>query len=470
MKKRIFIIALSLLTAAPALAQRRTTSPSNHLANASDSLSYALGFLAGNELADKYLELIEEIDFSVYQRSFQQALAGETGWLDGNKLREYVEERFNASRRAMYQSNIEAGERLLAANRLDPQIHETASGLQYRIVEPGRDPNERPRPYDDMHITYTGKTTDGEVFTSGEDEYSYPASEDTPGMTEGTQLMSPGARYIFYMPADLAYGEEGNGALKPYSVAVYEVYMNSMTRDHNYYDEDPDTVIDMNTWSEDGESDTGGSDSADDLEAVVRPAGDYTATTLANLNLNVSVNGYDRGDIEKIYQVEGFTIVMTGDRTIVLDSENREVFRNTLDEEDNSYDGYYLTEYRAADGTGPVFLVLDIGFDSGSYYGGMLYTIENGAFRQTDKYLALVNEEGGNGRLSPVLNLYRNDGAVEFRFDTDEMEFDPIGIWFSSTVTVSGADFWYVYRDGQITEAGPYTQLSSFRNKMAGGE
>jgi FKBP-type peptidyl-prolyl cis-trans isomerase len=455
MNKHVFILAASLLLTVPALAQRRTASDqsADRLTTGPDSLSFALGYLTGKELIDEYPELMGEIDFAVFQHAFEQKLNGQADWLDDEKINSYIEEYFDAKRKALYQANIEAGERFLAQNRLDPVVTETASGLQYRIVTPGRDENERPRPYDDIHITYTGKTLDGEVFTSGDDEYSYPASEND-GLEEGLQLMSPGAKYIFYIPSELAFGEEGEGGLKPYSVAIYEVEMDSMTRDHEYYDEEEDAVVDIASWSEENGL-------SDDTRAHVRPAGDYTATQLEDCHLSISVNGYDSGDIVKTYRVEGFTLATTEDKAIVLDADGREVFRGTLDEESNSYDSYYLTEFRAGDGAGPLFLVLDFGFDGGSYYGSMLYTIENDEFRQTDKYLALVNNEGGSERLSPILSLQRSDEGVEFRAASTELNYDPI----SDTQSVSGEDLWYVYRNGQITEAGPYTTLNRFRNR-----
>jgi len=459
MKKQLIILTLALACVAPAAAQRSGTSAQsgNRLAGSRDSLSFSLGYLLGSRLASEHPEGVGEIDFTVFQRAFQEAIGGGSDWIDRNKIEQYVDKYYAARRRALYAGNIEAGERFLAENGNDPEVFVTPSGLQYRIVSPGRDAGDRPRPYDDMHITYTGKLLDGTVFVSGDNEYSYPASEDADGMTEGTQLMSPGARYIFYIPADLAFGdggrEFGDGYVPPHSVVIYEVYMNSMERDHGYYDEDEDTEVDMDNWSAENGA-------ASDTEAVVFEAGDYTATRLPNLRLEVDIDGYSSDEIVKTYQTEGFTIVATGDKAIVLDQDGNEVFRHWFDEENNNYDGHYLTEYRALDGAGPVFLVLDIGFGGGSYYGGMLYVIENGTFRQTDKYLALVNEDGGD-RLTPILTLHRAEDGVEFRFDSDKIRFDPIG----DTMTLSGEDFWYVYCDGQITEAGPATTLSRFRNR-----
>lgn len=243
MKKQIVILSILLLAVAPSFGQRRTQQQSGaQLTTTPDSISYALGFLFGSRITDTYPELEDELDFTVFQRAAQEALGGTLNWLDEDKLNEYVDNYFAAKRRAMWMPNIEAGERFLAENRRDPEVRVTASGLQYKVIQPGRDNNEHPREYDDMHITYSGKTLDGEEFISGENEYSYPASE-IDGLNEGTQLMSSGAKYIFYIPAELAYGEEGSGKLKPYSVAIYEVEMISMTRDHNYYEEEEEDAV-----------------------------------------------------------------------------------------------------------------------------------------------------------------------------------------------------------------------------------
>ena len=449
MKKRVFILStLLLLMAAPSFAQRRAQN-ANRLVTPSDSVSYALGFLAGNNIAENYPELEDELKQTIFQQALEDGLNGRGVWMDTYKIERYLRDYFAAKRKIMWQGNIETGRRFLEENKLDPEVHVTSSGLQYKIVRPGDDDNERPRPYDDMVITYTAKTIDGQVFDSEEKDYTYPATLND-GLEEGTQLMSPGAKYIFYMPYELAYGEEGKGRLTPYSTAIYEVEMISMTRDHNYYDEDEEDYVSFGH-------------SSDDSEPQVREAGDYTMTMLPNLNLNVSVNGYEPGEIVKTYQSEGFTIVMTEDKTIVLDSENREIFRNKLDEESNSYDSYYLAELRANDGRGPVFLVLDMGFTWGNYFGSMLYIIEDGQFREANKFLNLV-AGGGEiddeyGRLSPVLNLRRNGERVEFHFDSSKLAFNPAG----TETPLAGDDFYYTYENGNITEDGPATALRSFR-------
>lgn len=72
-------------------------------------------------------------------------------------------------------------------------------------------------------VNYRGSLIDGTEFDSGE-AVSFPLDHVIPGWTEGLQLMKEGAKYRFFIPADLAYGERGaGGRIPPNAALIFDV-------------------------------------------------------------------------------------------------------------------------------------------------------------------------------------------------------------------------------------------------------
>jgi FKBP-type peptidyl-prolyl cis-trans isomerase len=68
---------------------------------------------------------------------------------------------------------------------------------------------------------------DGKVFDSSVERGSpaqFPLNQVIKGWTEGIQLMSVGSKYKFWIPSDLAYGDQGGGGvIKPGAMLIFEV-------------------------------------------------------------------------------------------------------------------------------------------------------------------------------------------------------------------------------------------------------
>lgn len=117
------------------------------------------------------------------------------------------------------------GEKFLADNAQREGVVVTESGLQYEVIAEGKGP--KPTAEQTVKVHYTGTLIDGTVFDSSV-ERGEPAefilNRVIPGWTEGVQLMSKGAKYKFYIPYNLGYGERGAGEnIPPYSTLIFEV-------------------------------------------------------------------------------------------------------------------------------------------------------------------------------------------------------------------------------------------------------
>lgn len=114
--------------------------------------------------------------------------------------------------------NKKKGQEFLAKNKSNPKVKTTASGLQYEVLQE-RDGKTKPKASDVVQVKYTGKLLDGTVFDSTDKNGGAPADINLgaviKGWTEGIQLMSKGSKYRFYIPSELAYGDQGAGDAIP---------------------------------------------------------------------------------------------------------------------------------------------------------------------------------------------------------------------------------------------------------------
>ncbi|MES2997209.1 MAG: FKBP-type peptidyl-prolyl cis-trans isomerase [Verrucomicrobiota bacterium] len=100
----------------------------------------------------------------------------------------------------------------------------TSSGLASKILKPGTG-DKKPSASDTVTVHYSGWTTDGNLFDSSVKRgqpTSFPLNGVIPGWTEGLQLMAVGEQRRFWIPANLAYGENPGGG-RPGGLLVFDV-------------------------------------------------------------------------------------------------------------------------------------------------------------------------------------------------------------------------------------------------------
>lgn len=119
----------------------------------------------------------------------------------------------------------------LSENAEQEDVEVTESGLQYRILEEGD--GEKPTQFSDVTLEYTGTFIFGDEFDTSRDSEA-PASLNVNGVidgfAEGLRLMNEGARYEFFIPADLAYGNEPpqQSPIYPGATLIFDVELISV--------------------------------------------------------------------------------------------------------------------------------------------------------------------------------------------------------------------------------------------------
>ena len=99
------------------------------------------------------------------------------------------------------------------------------SGLQYQVLKEGN--GKSPKATDKVVCHYEGMLIDGTMFDSSlqrGEPATFPLNGVIAGWTEGLQLMKEGAKYRFFIPYQLGYGERGAGAsIPPFATLVFDV-------------------------------------------------------------------------------------------------------------------------------------------------------------------------------------------------------------------------------------------------------
>ncbi len=173
-----------------------------------------LGLYYGlNESANLFLKKLDVVNFS---EGFKDGVIGK------NKFGTVTMDSLYMAEQNNFQNYI--GAEYLKQNKKDPEVKVTASGLQYKVLKTGE--GESPVEASKVTVHYHGTLITGEVFDSSVDRgqpSSFGLTQVIKGWTEGLQLMNKGAKFRFFIPANLAYGDRSQGKISAGSTLVFDV-------------------------------------------------------------------------------------------------------------------------------------------------------------------------------------------------------------------------------------------------------
>ena len=221
MKKTLSVLALTLCS----------TSFAAEINNKS-SLEKQVGYSLGYSMANNNSDVFKNIDIDAFLQGFKTALAGKNASLSTADMGTAISQYRQASEsKAMIEfqkqaaDNLAQGQAFLAANAKKSGIQVTASGLQYQVLKSTQ--AKKPKASSTVRVHYEGRLVDQTVFDSSiarNQPVVFRTTQVITGWTEGLQLMKEGAKYRFFIPAELAYGQIGSGdVIEPNSTLIFDV-------------------------------------------------------------------------------------------------------------------------------------------------------------------------------------------------------------------------------------------------------
>ena len=194
-----------------------------------DKLSYALGLGIGRQLSQMGAADLNIDDFAQAVKDMIDGKEPQVATAEAQQIVEDFsrkqEEKQRAEAAEKYKGAKSEGEKFLSENAKKEGVVTLPSGLQYQVLKEGN--GKSPKATDKVVCHYEGMLIDGTMFDSSVqrgEPATFPLNGVIAGWTEGLQLMKEGAKYRFFIPYQLGYGERGAGAsIPPFATLVFDV-------------------------------------------------------------------------------------------------------------------------------------------------------------------------------------------------------------------------------------------------------
>lgn len=214
-------LTLAALTTTVTLAQ------DTPLETPKDKVSYAIGLDIGKNLKAQDIEA----DPANIARGIKDALSDAKPLLTDEQIRE-IFATFQAELQAKRgermkvegEKNLKDGAAFLEANKAKEGVKTLPSGLQYKEITAGT--GATPKATDNVTTHYKGTLIDGTEFDSSYkrgEPATFPVNGVIKGWTEALQLMKEGGKWQLFIPAELAYGEQGRPGIPPNAVLLFDI-------------------------------------------------------------------------------------------------------------------------------------------------------------------------------------------------------------------------------------------------------
>jgi FKBP-type peptidyl-prolyl cis-trans isomerase FklB len=221
---KFLLVVVCALSAAWVVAQESLPGP-DPLAAAPPTGARHYSYAIGRQIGESFRKDEVAIDADNLLAGLKDALAGAEPKFSAELCEIAMQRMFREQAEKMRLRGavaLKEGAAFLAKNAKAPGVTVLPSGLQYKVIAAGNGPS--PKAADTVRVNYRGTFIDGTLFDeSGAEPAVFPVNQVIDGWTEALQKMKVGDKWQLAIPSDLAYGPDGNDAIPPNSVLMFEV-------------------------------------------------------------------------------------------------------------------------------------------------------------------------------------------------------------------------------------------------------
>jgi FKBP-type peptidyl-prolyl cis-trans isomerase FklB len=225
MRKIKYILLAFALISTVSHAQKSKVKLTNDL----DSVSYCMGTVIGNSLK---MAGFTAVNNKVFIQAINEVLSEKETAFKSSQNDSIIRNYFTKLQSKKASANLVIGKKFLEDNKKKEGVIALPSGLQYKIISEGQ--GESPTLTDKVSVNYEGTLINGKVFDSSKQKgqpLEFAVNGVIKGWTEALQLMKKGSKWMLYIPADLAYGDQNVPGIEPNSVLIFEVELLSIEKD-----------------------------------------------------------------------------------------------------------------------------------------------------------------------------------------------------------------------------------------------
>jgi FKBP-type peptidyl-prolyl cis-trans isomerase FklB len=189
-----------------------------------EKFSYTIGFQIGQGFKRDNLD----IDTKSMAQAIADVMNNKDPKLTMDEMRSSMEgaqKKLMAAREAKGNKAKAAGDKFLAENAKKDGVITLGSGLQYKVISSGK--GKQPKATDSITAHYKGTLIDGKEFDSSYrrgEPATFNVNQVINGWKEILPLMREGDKWQVFIPSNLAYGPQGQGAtIGPNETLVFDI-------------------------------------------------------------------------------------------------------------------------------------------------------------------------------------------------------------------------------------------------------